>query len=138
MKHEKLIEKHLGVNTPYWIKEKVDNAINEALRQFSFSDSLCVSRSLSLETIADYVTKEELSIHLKICNLWLKSGNKIEDFPKLPPCWFDVKITLKNGKKYKSFLASINNWGGVQFIINQRLKKRIYLDTDEVVSWEFV
>lgn len=44
MKHEKLIEKHLGVNTPYWIKEKVDNAINEALRQFgvmpSFPDGL--------------------------------------------------------------------------------------------------
>ena len=35
MKHEKLIEKHLGVNTPYWIKEKADNAINEALRQFA-------------------------------------------------------------------------------------------------------
>lgn len=35
MKHEKLIEKHLGVNTPYWIKEKVDNAINEALHQFA-------------------------------------------------------------------------------------------------------
>ena len=41
MKHEKLIEKHLGVNTPYWIKEKVDNAINEALRQFAVSSSVC-------------------------------------------------------------------------------------------------
>jgi len=35
-------------------------------------------------------------------------------------------------------LASINNWGGVQFVINQTFKKRIYLDTDEVVSWEFI
>ena len=33
MKHEKLIEKHLGINTPYWIKEKVNNSINEALMQ---------------------------------------------------------------------------------------------------------
>lgn len=97
-----------------------------------------VSGSLSLETIVDYVTKKDLSVHKKICNLWLKSGNKAEDFPKLPPCWFDVEITLKNGKKYKSMLASINNWGGVQFVINQTFKKRIYLDTDEVVSWEFI
>ena len=97
-----------------------------------------VSGSLYLETIVDYVTKKDLSVHKKICNLWLKSGNKAEDFPKLPPCWFDVEITLKNGKKYKSMLASINNCGGVQFVINQTFKKRIYLDTDEVVSWEFV
>lgn len=40
MKHEKLIEKHLGVNTPYWIKENVDNAINEALRQHFVDGSL--------------------------------------------------------------------------------------------------
>ena len=33
MEHEKLIEKHLGINTPYWVKEKVNNAINEALHQ---------------------------------------------------------------------------------------------------------
>jgi len=97
-----------------------------------------VSGSLSLETIADYVTKKDLSIHKKICNLWIKSGNKVEDFPKLPPCWMDVEITLKNGNKYKSFLASINNWGGVQFVINRMFKERIYLDTEEVVSWEFV
>lgn len=97
-----------------------------------------VSGSLSLETIVNYVTKKDLSVHKKVCNLWLKSGNKAGDFPKLPPCWFDVEITLKNGKKYKSMLASINNWGGVQFVINQTFKKRIYLDTDEVVSWEFV
>ena len=96
-----------------------------------------VSGSLSLETIVDYVTKKDLSVHKKICNLWLKSGNKAEDFPKLPPCWFDVEITLKNGKKYKSMLAS-NNLGGVQFVINQTFKKRIYLNTDEVISWEFV
>jgi hypothetical protein len=50
----------------------------------------------------------------------------------------DVEITLKNGKKYKSFLASINNCGGVQFIINRMFKERIYLETEEVVSWEFV
>jgi hypothetical protein len=97
-----------------------------------------VSGGLSLETIADYVTRKDLSVHNKICNLWIKAGNKAEDFPKLPPCWFDVEITLKNGKKYKSMLASINNWGGVQFVINQTFKKRIYLDIDEVVSWEFV
>jgi hypothetical protein len=97
-----------------------------------------VSGSLSLEIIADYVTKKDLSVHNKICKLWLKSGNKAEDFPELPPCWFDVEITLKNGKKYKSMLASINNWGGVQFIINRMFKERIYLDTEEVVSWEFV
>jgi hypothetical protein len=97
-----------------------------------------VSGSLSLETIADYVTKKDLSVHKKICNLWLKAGNKAEDFPKLPPCWMDVEITLKNGKKYKSFLASINNWGGVQFVINRMFKERIYLDTEEIVSWEFV
>lgn len=40
MKHEKLIEKHLGANTPYWIKEKVDNAINEALQQTDVSGLL--------------------------------------------------------------------------------------------------
>ena len=97
-----------------------------------------VSGSLSLETITNYVTKKDLSVHNKICNLWLKAGNKAEDFPKLPPCWMDVEITLKNGKKYKSFLASINNWGGVQFVINRMFKERIYLETDEVVSWEFV
>jgi hypothetical protein len=97
-----------------------------------------VSGSLSLETIADYVTKKDLSVHNKICNLWLKDGNKAEDFPKLPPWWIDVEITLKSGKKYKSFLASINNWGGVKFVINRMFKERIYLETDEVVSWEFV
>ena len=97
-----------------------------------------VSGSLSLETIADCVTKKDLSVHNKICNLWLKAGNKAEDFPKLPPCWMDVEITLKNGKKYKSFLASINNWGGVQFVINRVFKKRIYLETEDVVSWEFI
>ena len=63
--------------------------------------------------------------------------NKAKDFPKLPPCWIDVEITLKNGKKYKSFLASINNWGGVQFIINKTFK-RIYLETEEVIKWEFI
>ena len=94
--------------------------------------------SLSLETIVDYVTKKDLSVHKKICNLWLKAGYKAEEFPKLPPCWFDVEITLKTGKKYKSMLASINNWGVVQFVINQTFKKRIYLDTEEVVSWEFI
>jgi antitoxin component YwqK of YwqJK toxin-antitoxin module len=31
MRHEKLIEKHLGINTPDWVKEKVNNAIDEAL-----------------------------------------------------------------------------------------------------------
>ena len=31
MRHEKLIEKHLGINTPDWIKEKVNNAIDEVL-----------------------------------------------------------------------------------------------------------
>jgi hypothetical protein len=96
------------------------------------------SSSLSLETIVDYVTKKDLSVHKKICNLWLKAGNKAEDFPKLPPCWMDVEITLKNGKKYKSMLASINNWGGVQFVINRMFKERIYLETEEVVSWEFI
>jgi hypothetical protein len=96
------------------------------------------SGSLSLETIADYVTKKDLSVHKKICNLWLKAGNKSEDFPKLPPCWMDVEITLKNGKKYKSFLASINNWGGVQFVINRMVKDRVYIEIEEVVSWEFV
>ena len=35
-----------------------------------------VSGSLSLETIADYVTKKDLSVHNKVCNLWLKAGNK--------------------------------------------------------------
>ena len=97
-----------------------------------------VSGGLSLETIADYVTKKDLSVHNKVCNLWLKAGNKAEDFPKLPPCWMDVEITLKNGKKYKSFLASINKWGGFQFVINRVCKKRIYLETEDVVSWEFV
>lgn len=97
-----------------------------------------VSGSLSLETIADYVTKKDLSVHQKIVNLWLKSGNKAKDFPKLPPCWMDVEITLKNGKKYKSFLASINNWGGVQFVINRMFKERIYLETDKVINWEFI
>ena len=96
------------------------------------------SGCLSLETITRYVTKKDLSVHNKICNLWLNAGNKAEDFPKLPPCWFDVEITLKNGKKYKSMLASLNNSGGVQFVINKTFKKRIYLDTDEVISWEFV
>lgn len=97
-----------------------------------------VSGSLSLETIVDYVTHKDLSNHKKIVNLWVKSGNNIKDFPKLPPVWFDVIITLKNGKKYKSMLASINNWGGVQFVINRTFKSRLYLDVDEVVSWEFV
>lgn len=32
-KNKELIEKHLGVNTPQWIKEKVDNIINEALHK---------------------------------------------------------------------------------------------------------
>lgn len=99
---------------------------------------VAVSSSLSLETIADFVTHKDLSVHNKICNLWLKSGNKREDFPKLPPCWFDVEITLKNGKKYKSMLVSINNWGGVQFVINRPFKNRVYLDTEEVVSWVFI
>jgi antitoxin component YwqK of YwqJK toxin-antitoxin module len=31
MRHEKLIEKHLGINTPDWVKQKVNNAIDEAL-----------------------------------------------------------------------------------------------------------
>ena len=31
MRHEKFIEKHLGINTPDWVKEKVNNAIDEAL-----------------------------------------------------------------------------------------------------------
>ena len=31
MRHEKLIEKHLGINTPDWVKEKVNNAIDEVL-----------------------------------------------------------------------------------------------------------
>lgn len=97
-----------------------------------------ISGSLSLETIVDYVTNKDLSVHKKICHLWLKSGNKAEEFPKLPPCWFDVEITLENGEKYKSMLVSINNRGGVQFVINRMFKHRIYLDTDEVVNWEFV
>ena len=97
-----------------------------------------MSGSLSLETIANYITKKDLSVHNKICNLWIKAGNKAENFPKLPPCYMDVEIILKNGKKYKSFLAGVNNWGGVQFVINRMFKERIYLDTEEVVSWEFV
>lgn len=96
------------------------------------------SGNLSLETIADYVTKKDLSVHNRICNLWLKAGNKPKDFPKLPPCYMDVYITLKNGKKCKSFLASVNHWGGVQFIINRMFRERIYLNTEEVVSWEFI
>jgi len=93
--------------------------------------------SLSLENIVDYITNKQLSTHNKIINLWLKSGNKKEDFPKLPPCWMDVEITLKNGKKYKSFLASINNWGGVKFVINHIFKERDYLDVEDIVKWEF-
>ena len=54
-----------------------------------------------------------------------------QDLKKFSSC-------TKNGKKYKSMLASINNWGGVQFVINRMFKERIYLDTDEVVSWKFV
>jgi hypothetical protein len=97
-----------------------------------------IKSTLSLETIADYVTKKDVSVHNKICGLWLDAGNKAEDFPKLPPCWIDVKITLKDGKKFKSKLASINNRGGVQFVIDSMFKERIYLDTDEVVSWVFI
>ena len=41
MEHEKLIEKHLGINTPYWIKEKLNNAINEALSQPPVISSFC-------------------------------------------------------------------------------------------------
>lgn len=97
-----------------------------------------ISGCLSLEDIADYFTKKDLSLHKKIVNLWLKSGNKAKEFPKLPPCWLDVEITLKNGKKYNSMLSSTNNCGGVQFVINKNFKKRIYLSTDEVVNWEFI
>lgn len=93
---------------------------------------------LSLETIVDYVTKKDLSTHNKICNLWLKAGNKAKDFPTLPPIWFDVEITLKNGNKYKSFLASINNWGGVQFVINRPFRQRLYIDINDVTKWEFI
>ena len=97
-----------------------------------------VSGRLSLENIVDYITKKNLSTHNKIINLWLKSGNKKEDFPELPPCWMNVEITLKNGKKYKSFLASINNFGGVNFVINHTFKKRDYLDVEEIAKWEFI
>ncbi len=31
MRHEKLIEKHLGINTPDWVKEKVNSAISREL-----------------------------------------------------------------------------------------------------------
>jgi hypothetical protein len=96
------------------------------------------TQPLQLENIVDYVTNKELSVHKKICNIWLKSGNNPKDFPKLPPCYFDVIITLKSGKKYKSMLVSINNWGGVQFIINRAFQKRIYLDVDKIVYWEFI
>ena len=93
---------------------------------------------IPLEIIADYITNKDLSVHNKICNLWLKSGNKAEDFPKLPPCYIDVEITLINGKKYKSMLVSINNWGGVEFVINRIFKDRIYLDVEEVTNWKFI
>lgn len=93
---------------------------------------------MKLERILDLVTNNDLSTHKKICWLWLESGNKKEDFPKLPPHYYKVLITLKNGKKYKSFLAEINNWGGSQFIVNRMFGDRLYIDTDEVESWEFI
>lgn len=65
MKHEKLIDKHLGVNTPYWIKEKVDNAINEALRQFAVSSLVCPK--CKSDAIAEYPDYKEC----RICsNVW--------------------------------------------------------------------
>ena len=57
MEHEELIEKHLGINTPYWIKEKVDNAINEALRQFGVIKSVCDHDFISCGTKAVECTK---------------------------------------------------------------------------------
>jgi hypothetical protein len=54
MEHEKLIEKYLGINTPYWIKEKVNNAINEALRQPPVISSFaCLSDDNSCEKQCD-------------------------------------------------------------------------------------
>jgi hypothetical protein len=50
----------------------------------------------------------------------------------------DVEITLKNGEKYKSFLGSINNCGEVKYVINRVFNKRIYLETEKVVSWVFI
>lgn len=65
MKHEKLIEKHLGVNTPYWVKENVDNAINEALRQFAVSSLVCPK--CKSDAIAEYPDYKEC----RICgNVW--------------------------------------------------------------------
>jgi hypothetical protein len=92
----------------------------------------------SLANIADLVQNKEISVHNKIINLWLMFGNEAKDFPKLPPVWIDVLITLKNGKKHKSMLASINNQGGVQFVVNQAFKQRLYLDVEEVIKWEFI
>jgi len=93
---------------------------------------------MKLENIVDYITNKDLSVHNKICNLWLGAGNRVEDFPKLPPCWLNVEIILKNGKKYKSMLVEINKWGGYQFVINRKFKKRLYLETDEIISWKFI
>jgi hypothetical protein len=92
---------------------------------------------LSLEIIIDYVT-DNTSVHDKIINLWLLSGNKKEDFPKLPPSYANVEIVLKNGNKFKAFLADINSWGGKQFIVNRCLRKRLYINTEEVIKWVFV
>ena len=93
---------------------------------------------MKLERIVDLVTDKDLSTHNKIINLWLDSGNKREDFPKLPPCWFDVLITLKNGKKYKAILAEINRFGGCEFVVKTTFKGKVYIETGEVIDWKFI
>lgn len=91
---------------------------------------------MKLEDIVRYVTDKDISVHNKICNLYIKSGNKAEDFPKLPPCYFDVEITTKNNKKYKAILIDYKG-NPIEYAVNS-WRGRFYIPLEDVVKWEFI
>jgi hypothetical protein len=55
MEYEELIEKHLGINTPIWIKEKIVNIINEVVPV----KTICNHDFVSCGTRAVECTKSE-------------------------------------------------------------------------------
>ncbi len=86
-----------------------------------------------LSEVCRYIQGKDISTHNKIIGLWLMLGGSAEEFPKLPPEYMNVLITLKNGKSYKSFRNECR-----EFIVNRSLRERLYINEEEIVKWEFI